>query len=37
LMGVASLGFAAVDSVGPLLYALRAAQGVAFALHSSAA
>ena len=32
LMGVASLGFAAVDSVGPLLYALRAAQGVAFAM-----
>jgi MFS family permease len=32
VMAVASLGFAAVDSVGPLLYALRAAQGIAFAM-----
>ena len=32
VMAAASFGFAGVDSVGPLLYALRAAQGLAFAM-----
>jgi MFS family permease len=32
LMAASSLGFVWVDSVGPLVYALRAAQGVAFAM-----
>ncbi len=32
LMTLASLGFAAVDGVGPLLYVLRFLQGIAFAL-----
>ncbi len=32
IMSVASLAFLAVDSVGPLIFALRAIQGVAFAL-----
>ena len=32
LMGVASLGFAFVDAIGPLLYALRIAQAVAFSM-----
>ena len=31
-MAAASIGFVAVDSVGPLLYALRALQGLAFAM-----
>lgn len=32
VMAAASLGFVAVDSVGPLVYALRAVQGLAFAM-----
>jgi MFS family permease len=32
LMAVVSLGFVAVDGMGPLIYALRALQGVAFAM-----
>lgn len=32
VMAVASLGFVFVDSVGPLIYALRAAQALAFAM-----
>jgi len=32
VMAAASLAFVAVDSVGPLVYALRAVQGVAFAM-----
>jgi len=37
VMAAASFGFAGVDSVGPLLYALRAAQGLAFAMAFAAA
>lgn len=32
LMAVCSLGFLAVDSIGPLIFALRVGQGVAFAM-----